>query len=126
MPVVMPNVLISTSRPNFTASTGTSAPSEYLSEIEAHAGPITQQDYRALPDAAMESQYLIKVEVGTDIVTGDQITQVTLNNPPVYTPWDALGGNETLWVIFARDSAAGPLQHRQLYCKRETGGGPAQ
>lgn len=126
MPVVMPNVLISTSRPNFTANTGTSAPSEYLSEVEAHAGPITQQDYRVLPAAAMESQYLIKVEVGTDIVTGDQITRVTENDPPIYSPWDELGGNEMLWVIFARNSAAGPLQHRQLYCKRITGGGSAQ
>jgi len=125
MPIVLPNVLIWTSRAVFSASTGTSAPTPYLSEIEAHAGPMTQADYRTMPDAALSSNYLVKVEIGTDVIAEDTISKVALNDPPVFSPWDALGINEVLVVIFAQNSAAGPLQHRQLYCKRITGGGPA-
>ena len=126
MPVVFPNVLIWTARPAYSASTGTSAPVAYLAEVEAHAGPISQSEYRSLPEAALESSYLVKVDIGTDITVGDMISQVTLPDDPVFTPWDQLGVNEVLWVVFARNSAAGPLQYRMLYCKRETGGGPSQ
>jgi hypothetical protein len=123
---VLPNVLIWTNRPTYSASTGTSAPTPYLSEIPAHAGPMTQADYRALPDAAFTSNYLVKVDIGTDVVAEDTVPKLTLNDPPVFTVWDALGSNEYLVVIFAQNSAAGPLASRYLYCKRVTGGGPAQ
>ena len=124
--IPLKNVRIWTSRPAaYSASTGTPAPSANLSEIEAHSGPVPQSDYISLPAGAMESQYLKKVEIGTDIKTGDVITKVTLNDPPAYTPWDELGPNETLLVAFARNSAAGALQHRRLYCQRIVGGGPS-
>lgn len=124
--VVLKNVVISTSRPTFSANAGTSQPSPYLSQIDAHAGPVPSSDFHVLPDAALTSEYLIKVDTDMDIKTGDVITQVSLNNPPVYTPWDGLGSNETLWVTFDRTSAAGPLAHKRLYCKRITAGGPSQ
>lgn len=126
VPVVLKNVVISTSRPTFSQSAGTSVPAAYLSHIDAHAGPVPASDFIMMPDAALTAEYLIKVDVGIDIKTGDVITQVALNNPPTYTPWDGLGSNESLWVTFDRDSAAGPLQHRRLYCKRITAGGPSQ
>jgi len=71
----------------------------------------------------MESEYLMKVEAGTDIKKGDVITQITLGDG--VTPWDELGSNETLLVAFARNSSAGALQHRRLYCQRIVGGGPS-
>lgn len=123
MPVVLPNVVIWTERPLYAASTGTSAPTPYLSEIEAHQGPVPQSDYVTLPASAVESQYKFKVEIGADINKGHVISKVCLNDPPLFTPWDVLGGNETLLVAFARDSSAGPLQHRQLFCQRVTAGG---
>jgi len=126
MPVVLPNVVIWTSRAVFSSSTGTSAPTPYLSAISAHAGPMTQADYRTMPEAALTSNYLVKVEIGTDIIAEDSISKVALNNPPVYTVWDALGTNEYMVVIFAQNGPAGPLATRYLYCKRVTGGGPAQ
>ena len=125
MSVVLPNVLISTSRPAYSSTTGTSAPTAHLSQIVAHAGPVPASSFHVLPEAALTSDYLIKVDIGVDIKTGDMITQVTLNDPPTYTPWDGLGNNETLSVTFDGDSAAGVLQHRQLYCKRITAGGPS-
>jgi hypothetical protein len=87
---------------------------------------MTDIDYRTMPEAALTSNYLVKVEAGTDIVAEDTITKVTLIDAPLYTPWDELGANETLTVIFPQNSAAGPLAHRKLYCKRVTGGGQAQ
>jgi hypothetical protein len=125
MPVAMPNVLISTSRAKYDPTTGTSAPAPYLSGIEAHAGPISQRDYRVMPEAALTSDYLIEVEIGTDIVAEDVVPSMTPIDDP-YTPWDELGTNEAFTVIFPQNSAAGPLQHRKLWCKRVTAGGPAQ
>lgn len=124
MPVVLPNVVIWTSRPSFASGvTGQSSP--YLAKIAAHAGPVPSSDFITLPQSALESNYLLKVEIGTDIKFGDTISKVAKNNPPVYSAWDQLGSNEVLQVIFARDSAAGPLQHRRVYCKRITAGGPS-
>ncbi len=124
MSVVLKNVVIWTSRPsNSQGITGTAQPN--LAEVEAHAGPIPSSDFITLPASALESQYLIKVDIGTDVKFGDTVTRVALNNPPTYTAWDALGTNETLFVTFARDSAAGPLQHRRIYAKRITAGGPS-
>lgn len=123
---ILKNTVISTSRSSYSVSAGTSVPAPYLSQIDAHTGPIPASDFRTMPDAALTSDYLIKVDVGVDIKTGDTIPKVSINDPPVYTPWDGLGGNEALWVTFDRDSAAGPLAHRRLYCKRVTAGGPSQ
>lgn len=79
-----------------------------------------------MPEAALTSNYFFKVDIGTDVIAEDAITQVTLNDPPLYTPWDQLGDNETMTVVFAQNSAAGPLSHRRLWCRRVTGGGTAQ
>jgi hypothetical protein len=124
MSVVLKNVVIWTSRPsNSQGITGTASPK--LNAVEAHAGPIPATDWIALPKSALESQYLIKVDIGTDVKFGDTVSKVAQNNPPAYTVWDQLGANETLFVTFARDSAAGPLQHRRVYAKRITAGGPS-
>lgn len=124
MPVVLKNVVIWTSRPsNAQGITGTALP--YLNAIEAHAGPIPQTDWITLPASAVESSYLFKVDIGTDTKFGDTVSKVALNNPPEYSAWDQLGTNETLFVTFARDSSAGPLQHRRVYVKRITAGGPS-
>lgn len=124
MPVVLPNVVIWTLRPSLSQGI-TGAATSYLSAVAAHAGPVPQMDFITLPRNALESNYLLKVEIGTDVKFGDTISKVALNNPPVHTPWDALNSNETLFVLFCRDSSAGPLQHRRCYCKRVTGGGPS-
>jgi hypothetical protein len=125
MSVILPNLLIWTSRSDYSTSTGTSAPTPYLSEVRAHGGPISAQDYRVMPEAALTSDYLFKVDVGTDAIVGDAILKVTRIDS-VYTPWDELGANEAMTVIFAQNSTAGPLSHRKLWCKRITAGGPAQ
>jgi len=122
--IPLKNVRIWTSRSAaYSATTGTPAPSPHLSAIEAHQSPVPQSDYISLPAGAMESEYLMKVEAGTDIKKGDTITQITLGDG--VTPWDELGSNEALLVAFARNSSAGALQHRRLYCQRIVGGGPS-
>jgi|ERR1041385_917237 hypothetical protein len=124
MPVVLPNVVIWTLRPSISGGITEQAVA-YLSAVPAHAGPVPQMDFITLPRSALESNYLLKVEIGTDVKFGDTISKVALNNPPVYSAWDALNSNETLFVLFCRDSSAGPLQHRRIYAKRVTGGGPS-
>jgi hypothetical protein len=123
--IPLKNVVISTKRPGiYTASTGTSAPGPYLSLVPAYAGPVPESDYRTGTAPILESDYLLKVDIGIDIRKGDIISEVCLNNSPVYSAWDELGINETLLVSFARNSSAGVLQHRRVYCKRITAGGP--
>jgi hypothetical protein len=121
--VVLRNTVIWTARPIYSASAGTSVPSSYLSAIDAHTGPVPSSDFHVLPDAALTSDYLVKVDAGTDIKTGDVITQVCLPDL-THSPWDGLSVSEELWVTFDRLSAAGPLAHLRLYCKRVTAGGP--
>lgn len=125
MPVPLKNVVTWTSRPPYSASRGTGAPVPNLAKVEAHQGPIPASDYQTGTTAILESDYLFAYEIGTDIKKGDTITKVSLNNPPAYTLWDELGSNEMLFVTFARNSSAGPLQHRRVYCKRVTAGGPS-
>jgi hypothetical protein len=81
--------------------------------------------YKALPDAAMESDFKIQTDSGTDIVMNDIVTSIVLDDG--ITPWPGLGKtnpNEYLRVVFAPESTPGPLAHRTAYIKRETGGGP--
>ena len=112
------NTYIWTKRPG-----GYTAPPNHLSAILAHTGRVPMSDYQTGTSAILESDYLIKVGVGVDVKKGDIISKITLNDQS--TLWDELGENETMMVNFAVNSAPGPLQHRRVYCKRITGGGPS-
>jgi hypothetical protein len=125
---LLQNVLITTERSTFTASSGVTsqANSLVLAGYPAFIGPNTETAYKVLPEQVLASEFIVKVESGTDIVEGDIFSSITLRDG--VTPWPGLNlaenSNETLRVTFAKESTPGPLAHRIVYVGRERGGGP--
>lgn len=127
MAALLKNVLISTSRARLNAQGGTTPPTPNLVQEAAHAEPMIQPfvEYKPLPAAALESDYVFRVDPGTDIVAEDVITACTLLDG--VTPWAmaATNPNETLRVVYADDGPPMLLPYREAYVKRFTGGGRA-
>lgn len=126
MTVVFVNALITTARSTYTGSTGiTSVAGTLYQGLPVHIMPMSATSYKNLPVAALESDYVVKAESGTDIKEQDLCTSITL--PDGVTPWPGLGlgvnANETFRVTFAHESTPGPLQHRRVYIARVRGGG---
>lgn len=124
--LVLPNVLISTSRSALNAAGGTNPAMPYLAGVQAHGRPITPNDYRLVGEIALESDFVFSVEAGTDIVAEDIITSCVLIDDGV-TTWSqsASNPNEALRVALAEDWTPGPLTYRNVYVKKITGGGVA-
>lgn len=115
---LLPNVLINTRRPPGTGM--------HAIDIDAHIRPNIQNGYTILPVAALESDYEVIVDSGTDLVEGDLLASITL--PDGTTPWPGLGAvntHEYFRVSYAYESIPGPLQHRKVFVKRVRGGGIA-
>ena len=123
MPVVLKNATLNTSRNPYSASTGTQVAQPYLQGIEAHVGPVSAQDYIKLPAAALEANLKIKVDVGTDIRIGDQITGIFQLDSK--TPWEGHSPNDAYQIKFIEESDPGPLQHRKIFLKHLVMGGPS-
>lgn len=126
MTVIFANVLITTARSTYTGSTGiTSAATTLYQGLSVHIMPMNATSYRNLPVAALESDYVVKADSGTDIKEEDIFTSITL--PDGVTPWPGFGlgtnANETFRVTYAHESTPGPLQHRRVYIARVRGGG---
>lgn len=125
---LLANVYINTARAQ--RSNGMTMPEQpYLSGVLASALPTqsTLSAYKVLPDAALQSDYTVRVDSGVDVREGDIVTAITLLDG--VTPWPSVGlasnslTNETLRVSFATESAPGPLAHRLVYVTRERAGG---
>jgi hypothetical protein len=101
----------------------TSAPTPWLQKIPAHATPTPQLDFKVLPEAALTSDYMLTVDAGTDIKTGDQASAINL--PDTLIPWITLNANEFWLVVWTQNSSPGPLAHLKVFIKRITGGGTA-
>lgn len=122
---ILSNVLISTSRSKFANGVTPAATTPVLQGVEAFAMPVQAMSYKALPEAALESDIKIQVDSGMDIISGDIVTSITLKDG--VTSWPGIGKtnpNELFRVVYAPESTPGPLAHRVAYVKRETGGGP--
>lgn len=124
--LLLPNVLVDTSRSALNAQQGTMPPQPWLDGVAAHARPTTTGDYHALPAGALESDYIFGFDQGTDVDTGDIFTSVVLRSDGA-TPWasSTRNTNETLRVVLADDATAGFLTYRRAFVKRFTGGGPS-
>ncbi len=126
---VLPNVLIWTTRSSYTPATGvtSAATNAVQTGIVAHIRPMTGSAYKILPEAALESDYVATADTGADIREGDILSTITLMDG--VTPWPGLGlatnTNETWRVTFVSEATPGPLAHRNVYIKRERGGGPS-
>lgn len=122
---ILSNVLISTMRSGFSSGVTPAAKTPVLQQVEAFAMPVQAMSYKALPEAALESDIKIQVDSGVDIITGDIVTSIVLKDG--VTSWPGIGKtnpNEYFRVVFAPESTPAPLAHRTAYVKRETGGGP--
>lgn len=122
--LLLPNATLNTSRPGV-SSGSTLAATSYATGISAHIMP-TSTAYRNLPVAALESDYEITLESGTDIKEGDIITSILQSDGTAW-PTVGLGTNthETFVVVYTRESTPGHiLQHRKAYVTRVRGGGP--
>lgn len=130
--IPLANVLITTARSTFDPATNaTSAPVIYLENVLASIAPIKATQYAALPEGALRSQYVAKVDAGTDIATGDRIVKMTLLDG--ITPWpgdtaaqDGSDPTSQWWVLFHQEQAPILFASRALYLGRETGNGPFQ
>lgn len=127
MVLIRTNVLVNTARARHNSTHGTGAPIPYLEQVPGFIYVITINDYHSLPQAALQSEYRLKVDKGTDINTGDIITDIFYPNG--VTPW--LGYNftteqEYLAVSLALDTSPGFLECREIYIQRNTIGGPSR
>lgn len=128
MPVLFANVQVSTARAHYSPTTQiTSAPTTYLQAISGHIMPNPATAYQPLPESALKSPFLLKVESGTDMRDGDIILKIILLSDGI-TPWPGLNiatnSNETWCVAYAQESTPGPLSYRAIYIDRVRGGGP--
>lgn len=126
MAALLKNVLISTARAHLNMTGGTAPPTAHLYQQPAHAEPtLNTTDYRALSTAALETDFIFRVDPGTDIVANDIITACTLLDG--ITPWaqSATNPHETLRVVLVYDGPPALLPYRDCYVKKFTGGGVA-
>lgn len=126
--MLLSNVLVTTARSYYTKTTGLTGPAinTIQQAIPGHIRPITGITYKALPEAALESDYQLKVDSGTDIREGDVLSSITLLDGE--TPWPEMGlannKNEVFRVTYVVESSPLLLTQRIVYVKRERGGGP--
>jgi hypothetical protein len=104
----------------------TSAPLLYLSGVSAHIMPNQTPNYKTLPVAALQSDYVATVDSGIDVREGDVLKNILQNDG---TPWPSIAPstntNEYFSVVYAAESTPEQLlQHRKVYISRVRGGGP--
>lgn len=122
------NCTVNTARSTYSAASGTSAPTPYKRGIKGQIAPFvaTQYNYKMLPEAALESDFTLKVwpdaqGVMPDIKYGDMITAIYLRDGK--TPWPGSNPNESFHVAHTMPSSPPFLYHLIVFIARETGGG---
>jgi len=133
MPVLLANVLISTSRSQASVVSGvpnvTGPALPVLEGALAHIEPTRSEtdDLMNMPSGAVRTEMLAYVDQEADVRLGDYITSITLLDGTTPYPQLSLSGvpNEVFMVSFVLVSAPGPLKHRQLLISRYITGGQA-
>lgn len=125
MPVVLPNVKITTQRPPFNnATNGTGVPVNYLTKLVSHIEPIYARHLYEMPSSASKASFMLTVNPSDDVQIGDTITNITLMDG--VTPWPGDMGSNTTWMVcFERPLSPGPLASRVIYIQRMIYGGTA-
>lgn len=125
MPILLPNVYLTTARSGYVTSTGaTTAPTPYLAELDAHINPIRASQLMLLPESAQTSTYMALVETNTDIAIGDLILTITLRDN-VRTPWPNTLPNVTYTVRYVDETTPVLFANRTVYIERTIVGGPS-
>ena len=124
MPPLLTNVKISTSRQRKNAGTGVSGPAMPVLNLLPcfiHRTPLIQE--HALPPVALESDYILKLDPGTDVQEGDYVTGIFRRDG--LTPWPAATSTDTYHVVHAAEITTELLPTRIAYLVRvRTGGLP--
>lgn len=127
MAVLLKNVQINTSRsPAYSSSSGTKTPIAHLTEVQGHIRTNAATAFVILPEPAIEADYVLTAETGTDILENDIVTSITLiANPSIHWPSmsTAPNANEIIMVNYVKEVASGILPARYCYLKREVVGG---
>jgi hypothetical protein len=119
---VLKNCVFNTQRSPFSPITGvTGLPLPCLTDQDGSMRHITGQDYMVLPEGALKSVFCIAVDPPVDVQMQDVITNIRYNDK--VTPWLTQGQNETWRVLYIHRTPPGPLEHRQCFIGRFTGGG---
>ncbi len=119
---VLKNCVFSTQRSSFTPSSGvTGLPLPYLTDQAGSMRQITGDDYMVLPEGALKTVFCIAVDPLVDVLIGDVITSIRYNDK--VTPWLTHGEQEVWRVLHVHRTSPGPLEHRQCFIGRFTGGG---
>lgn len=131
--IANPNVLTSWARAVYNPSDGTTLPATTtLTNLPAHADIIPSTSFHELPQNARMSVYMLMIDPGTDVVTGDQLLSATdivtgdvwPNDYPSDPSQPGFGG--TIWTVrFHHESSAGPGAYRALYVAKTQTTGPA-
>jgi hypothetical protein len=124
MPVLLPNVLLATSRMVASGSPPSSTLQPWLSNVSAHISPVSAHDLAILPDGAGMVKYRATVASGTDIQVGDIVTSITRPLNPAQS-WPAPSSPNAVFVVaMAMESAPSILATRSLYLTESVTGGP--
>ncbi len=123
MPVLLPNILITTARSQYNSATGTTQPQIYLVGVAGHIGPVRASQLAVLPPDAVTSQLSLLVPSGTDIIVGDTIMAMTLNDG--VTVWPAFNDTASYIVRFTQETAPMILAARMVYIEIVITSGPA-
>ena len=123
MPVLLPNVLITTARSSYSAGTGTTAPVTHVTNLLCHLAPVRASQLTTLPQDALSSQYVLTIPSGTDIVIGDTITSIVLNDG--VSPWPGFSVAATYIVRFTQEQAPFTLDYRAVFVEMVLTGGRA-
>lgn len=125
MVALLKNATVAYSRSNFNNVTGnTSAPVPY-GTVQARVFPRNQIDFTLLPDAALDSDIVIRCDENTDIQEGDVVTSILVNTSGLHWPGTTPNSNEILSVVFVNEGTPGlSIEYRDAYIKRARIGGP--
>lgn len=134
--ILLPNAVVEVSRSRYIKNNAnTGLPQPNLTGVRGNLSPMTMSDYTLLsqaPEPAMRANYLLLVPSGTDIITGDCVTNIFELDG--VTQWAGAGpmtpgqvgyGNVIWWVRYYSESAPGFLKYRSVYLERVQVGGPA-
>ena len=127
---VLNNVVVTTARRVYNATTGAAPPpTTWLTiPIPAHIEELERADYIILEAQGVEADYWFSVDVGTDILPDDQITNIVRidTGTPWPGPFFGVGaqGQSTYTISLVWPSSPGFFDRYKVYVKRAIGGGP--
>lgn len=125
MVALLKNVTASYSRSIYNATTGnTAAPTPY-GTLQARAFSKHQMDFKLLPNAALDSDIVLRCDENADVQEGDVWTSIIVNRSGLNWPGTTPNANEILQTVFVDESASGfDIEYRDAYVRRARVGGP--